>query len=371
MHPCIHDATTLDGLAELRRSDPHSWHRLLRASARPARPSDTVAEALRRGGASACLPTDSSPAAANRLKKPRHCARRLLCCYGDVSVGEIDDRWLTRERRRQAVEGHLSCSPALIGACFTLLRQVAASANGRERRVSPRLRPRRRAALPRRCGTSSRARRTIGIDAVDAVLKAILVGLPLWLGAALHVQRHVGVSPIRVLALRVRDVNLAHRTVAFPASNGGPPLVYPMPAAAWKWLCGRVAEVAGAGPDARLFPQRRRPKLARRSVQRTLSRICERRSLPRLSMALLRRRAQAELLAADACRAQLRGRSSPALAPAALAAAVVRIRTAAEQGHPGPIEPVPCRAPQRCPPGRSERTWGDGARPPGRTPTGR
>jgi hypothetical protein len=318
------------------------------------------------------LPTDPSSAAANRLKKPRHCARRLLCCYGDVSVGEIDDRWLARERRRQAAEGHLSRSPALTGACFTLLRQLAASVQGRERRVSPRLRPRRRAALPSVCGPSSTRHRTIGIDAVDAVLKALQVGLPLWLGAALHVQRHVGVSPVRVLALKVRDVNLAHKTVSFPAPNGGPPLVYPLPAAAWRWVCGRVAEVARAGADARLFPQRRRPKFARRSLQRTLSRICERRSLPRLSMALLRSRAQAELLAADACRAQLRGRSSPALGPAALAAAVERIRAATEQeeDHGRPIERVPRRAPHRCPPGRAERTWGRWRSSTDRTPNG-
>ena len=138
MHPCILDATTLDGLAELRRSHPHEWHRLLRATARHARPSDTVAEALRRGSAPACLPTDSSPAAANRLKRPRHCAHRLVICYGDVSVREIDDRWLARERRRQAVERQLSSSSALIGACFTLLRQLVASAMGRRGRVSPR-----------------------------------------------------------------------------------------------------------------------------------------------------------------------------------------------------------------------------------------
>ena len=79
IYACVADATTLSELAVLREDHPTTWHRKMRRqSARRAQSSWTVEDALRRGCAAACLPTDASDAAAWRLKKPRHCARRLI-----------------------------------------------------------------------------------------------------------------------------------------------------------------------------------------------------------------------------------------------------------------------------------------------------
>ncbi len=364
MYPCIHDHTTLSGLAALRRARPHGWHHAMCASAASARPMDSVAHALRRGGSAACLPRDASPASAARLKKARFCARRLVACYGDVVLAEIDDRWLWRERRRQAIEGHLSRSPDLIGACFTLLRQLAASARGAVPGLRARLPPKVRPPLPRPKMPSAARRASLG--AVDSTLHALLPGLPRWLSAALMVQRFVGMRPGRVLALSVDDVDEANHVVRFPARTGGPALSFVLPPGAWGWLRARLQEVAHRGPTALLFPQRGRARTPRRSISRALTRFCERRGVSRLTMAAVRRRAQADLRAAGACRAQVRGRGGRRLQVGQLAAALERVRFSWTNPVGDRTRPVSRRAPRRCPPGWPELAWQRRATPFGR-----
>ncbi len=80
--PCVSDATHCVGLEALRKQHPQSWHEEMRWAARLVGPKATVAEALRAGGMGALLPQGPTDRDANRLKKRRDCARRLIEAHG-------------------------------------------------------------------------------------------------------------------------------------------------------------------------------------------------------------------------------------------------------------------------------------------------
>ena len=101
MFTCCRDHTTLRGFTALRRHHPRSWHRVLQRSVRPLRASQTVAQALRGGGGGLLLARRSTRAEANRLKKLRHCAGRLVAVYGALPLLRITEDWLCLERQRQ------------------------------------------------------------------------------------------------------------------------------------------------------------------------------------------------------------------------------------------------------------------------------
>ena len=98
---CVSDATTLDGLAQLQANHPKNWADIMAQYHHSVGPDPTVARALRAGAKGRLLPRASTEAEARRIKRPRHCARRLIAVFGDVLVRDIDERWMRTERERQ------------------------------------------------------------------------------------------------------------------------------------------------------------------------------------------------------------------------------------------------------------------------------
>ncbi len=138
MFTCCRDHTTLRDFTALRRHHPRNWHRVLQRSVRSLRSSQTVAQALRGGGGGLLLARRSTRAEANRLKKLRHCARRLVAVYGDLPLQRITEDWLRLERQRQASGRHpISRSGDVVTAAFTLLRQLAYRAQPRDSAALP------------------------------------------------------------------------------------------------------------------------------------------------------------------------------------------------------------------------------------------
>ncbi len=298
--PCLGDATTLAGLAYLRRRRPRDWHEVMRAALPTIGPNPTVAQALRGGGFGELLPCTSSAREANRLKKPRHCARRVIALYGNVVLGEIDDAWLFRERRR--IHRKVTISGDVASACFTLLRKIAHTAQAKARQVQVR-----RRRLPGR---------RYWIDPPTERPPAIWgdVELMMWnasprVRAALALQAHMGVSPGRVLGLRVCDVDVitGEVRVDIPGRCGPEQACYAIPVdalgAVKPWLRKRRRH----GSRALLFPQRGCPERLTRSLNRAIRRDADALEVPAPTMQQVRRLAQTGLRHLGATRAQVRG----------------------------------------------------------------
>ena len=341
---CLQDATTLRGLVALRRRFPRSWAERMRRAARAVGPEATVAEALRTGGMGRLLPRAATAAEASRLKKLRHCARRLVAVYGDVVLGSIDEDWLRRERPRAGAR--MGVGRDVAGAAFTLLRRVAWAAQqwGGEVRVRRRLPPRRRPAMGEPCARPPAPWRTIERLVADAA--------DLQVRAAVALQLHIGASPGRTLAVRVRDVDLDAGTVRVPVPGRGGRVwvtwALPPDAAAairpwWQRMRRR------RGPGAPLFPRRGRPDRPTRSVTAALRRAARALGEAPTTLQAIRRHAQAGLRAVGAVRAQVRGSARrPVRGQGVTAVELGRQRNAwgAQRGEPE--RRVPLRAPRRC-----------------------
>ncbi len=340
---CVRDATALEGLGPLRRADPTKWHEILRRTARRVGLSATVREAMQAGGQGLLLPMSSSDREANRLKKLWHCAGRLVDAYGDKQLACIDDRWLHRERR--SVFWRDVCSRDVATACFTLLRKVvyrAAFVDRVKPTVAARLKPRRRAAL----GAVPTDRTVASWGDVELLMAHAAPRVR----AAVVLQAHIGASPGRVLALRVRDVAASNGVVRVWVPDSGDslrPVPYALPADAVRALRPWLSCRAPLGLDALLFPMRGAPTHPTRSIGKALKREAERLGLSPVTMQEIQRLARVGLRDMGATRAQVRGskRVRPSgKGPSAKRLARQRMGWAFQRGSGS----LPVRAPWRC-----------------------
>lgn len=301
---CVRDATTLRGLAALRRERPRDWHRVMRGAARRVGLGATVGEALRAGGQGRLLPDDPSPAAANRLKAARSAARWLVGWCGAVRLGAVTEAWLQRERRRQAKAAEVSRDQ--VGRAFTLLRKLALRA-ARQDRVPARVRP--------RCTRGRRApvaepppRPAVDWGTVEALMSD---AQDLRVRCAVTLQAHVGASPGRVLALRVGDVDVRRGVVWVGVPGLDEQVVrepYALPADAAQAVLPWLLRRAGRGGDsALLFPQRGDARRPTRSISRALRRAAEQFGGEPVTLQEVRRLAQGCLRRMGGTRAQVRG----------------------------------------------------------------
>jgi integrase len=338
--PCLTDATHLRGFAALRRRHPRTWARRMRDAGRAVGPDATVAELMRTGAMGRLLPRAADGSEAGRLKKLRHCARCLVRAYGDLQVGDITEAWLRRHRPRAGL--HMGVGRDVAGAAFTLLRQAtfAAQRQRGEVRVRPRLGPRRRAAMGPPPDRPTAPWPTLEVLVERAGLRT---------RAITALQMHVGASCGQVLALRVRDVDLAQGVVWCTPRGGGARLPYALPSDAVRAIVPWRRRRARLGPDALLFPQRGAPRRPTRSVNRALGREARRLGLEPTTLAAIRRFAQAGLRGVDAVRAQVRGSAaSPTRGRGIDAGELDRQRRAWTWQLGAEERRVPLRAPRRC-----------------------
>lgn len=338
---CVTDATVLRDFAALRRERPHDWHRVMRSAARRVGLRATVAQALRCGGQGALLP--EHPGDANRLKALRRAARLLVDWYGAVPLGAISEAWLRRQRRRMAVEAEVSRDQ--VSRCFTLLRRVALRAarhDGVAARVRPRLQPCRRATLsppPERPMPAGWHVEALMADTKDPRVRC-----------AVALQAHVGARPGRVLALRVRDIDLREGVVRVAIPGPDERLVqerYALPpaalAAVLPWL-GRRRRAGGQ--DALLFPIRGDASRPTTSLSKAIRRETDRIGLPPLTLQAIRRLAQAVLRGLRGTRAQVRG--SRRVRPTGPRGWEQRLTAQARRWREGRARRLPLRAPRAC-----------------------
>ncbi len=362
---CARDATTLKDFGPLRRARPTRWHTVLRRRARRVGLSATVRETMQAGGQGLLLPESSTDREANRLKKVRHCARRLVEQYGDVRLSDINELWLKRKRRsgfwREA------CSKDIATACFTLLRQVvcrAAFVDKVKPTVAARLKPQRRAAL----GAVPTDREAASWGDVEL----LMARAELRVRAAVVLQAHIGASPGRVLALRVGDVLASDGVVRVWVPDSGDrlrPVFYALPADAVRALRPWLQRRAPLGPDALLFPTRGAPTRPTRSIGKALKREAERLGLSPVTMQEIQRLARVGLRDMGGTRAQVRG--SKRVRPSERGASARRLARQrkgwAFQRGTGPGV-VPVRAPRRCGADQPEKGRGRGRRVDGQWP---
>ena len=260
-------------------------------------------EALVAGGQGMLLPESASSREANRLKKLRHCARRLVKLHGDVRLSCIDEAWLQRQRR--SARWRDECSKDVAGACFTLLRKQVYRAALVERSppsVNPRLPPRRRRPLE-----SEPPRRDV---ARWGDVELLMAHAEARVRAAVVLQAHIGASPGRVLALRVGDVLWSEGVVRVLVPGVGGrlrPVLYALPADAMRALRPWFQRRSQLGVDALLFPMRGSPRRPTRSIAKALRRETKRLGLPPVTMQEVQRLARAGLRDMWGTRAQVRG----------------------------------------------------------------
>lgn len=323
---CVRDATTLAGLADLRRAHPDDWHRVMRRSAERVGLGATVGEALRLGGQGLLLPDYATDAAANQLKANRATARLAMRWFGQVRLEDVTEEWLRRERVRLAEWGEVSGQRT--GRCITLLRRLALRA-ARHDRVQPRVRPRGPSGRMRRLG--SRPDRP---QAEWGDLELLLARATPRVRAALAIQAHVGASPGRVLALRVRDVEVTRGTVWVRLPGPDERLIrepFVLPPDAMRAVRPWLRKRARLGPDALLFPRRGDPSRPTKSISKAIRREAERLGVGAVTLQSVRRLAQVGLREMGGTRAQVRGSR--------------RVRPRRSQAHPRRLE-------------RQRRGWG-------------
>ena len=350
---CVRDATTLDGLAQLQANHPKNWADIMAQYHHSVGPDPTLAQALRAGAKGRLLPRASTEAEARRIKRPRHCARRLIAVFGDVLVRDIDERWMRTERER--VFDRLSPSRELTSRCFTLLRQAGHGvqlAAGRVR-LHGRLR-----AKSRQAQGAAPLRQLADWGSVEQLIEKG----PYRIRAALALQLHVGLTPGRVLQLRVGDVDLANRYVSVWVRDARGERVrvsYPLPFDAARAIRPWHTEArADRGKQGRLFPKRGAPKQATVSINRAIARAAVARKVQPVTMAGVRRIAQASLRDLGATRAQVRGsvrargrttaRRSWRPRPEHRGSSLAEMRGGWPLQYGGSATPGPQRAPARC-----------------------
>jgi len=277
---CVRNATTLRGLAPLRRAHPTDWHLKMHQAAHRVGAAATVAAALRAGGQGLLLPESASEREANRLKKVRHCARRLVEAYGDVPLSGINEQWLLRERR--GAHWRDECSKDVSGACFTLLRKLvyrAAMVDRRRPEVRSRMRPKRRSPIDAEPPTRNVAR--------WGDVELLIAHAEPRVRAAVVLQAHIGASPGRVLALRVGDLFLQEGAVRVWVPGPGDrlePVYYALPPDAVRALRPWLQRRGQLGPEALLFPMRGAPTCPTRSLGRAVRRETRRLGLPPVTL---------------------------------------------------------------------------------------
>lgn len=345
---CVHDGTTLRGLAALRRAHPTRWAHRMHAAARRVGLTASVAEALRAGGLGLLLPYDADEAAASRLKATRQAARLLVDWYGDVPLGDVTERWLLRERRRQARQAEVSRDQ--VSRCFSLLRKLALRAARHEHepaRVLARLPPRKRKPL----GWPAERPLPHG-PTVEALMMDSAHHKDHRVSAAVALQAHVGATSCRVLALRVRDVDLDQGMVFVAIPGPDRRLVreaYVLTADARQAIQPWLRQRKRFGPNALLFPMRGDPERPTKSITKAIRRACERLGVEPVTMQQIRRLAQANLRQAGGTRAQVRGsrRVRPRSKPASYR--LLRRQSQALRGlSRRPLRRLPRRAPRAC-----------------------
>ena len=340
--PCVSDATNLRGLAALRRRFPRTWAKRMRRAGAAVGPEATVAALMRSGGMGRLMPRAAEATEARRLKKVRHCARRLIRAYGRERVGDITEAWL---RRHRADAGQrMDVGRDVASAAFTLLRQAAFAAQqwGGQVRVRARLPPRRRTTMG-----PPPSRRVAPWSTVEA-----LTGTAhLRVRAAVALQAHVGATPGRVLALRIGDIDLDGGVVhvRVPGRVQRQPVPFPLPPDAVRALRPWWRRLRHRGPDAPLFPQRGHSSRPTRSINRAIRREARRLGVARTTMAEIRRLAQAGLRGVGAQRAQVRGSARRPPRGRPLTTRELGRQRAAWTWQLGAEErQVPQRAPRRC-----------------------
>jgi len=344
--PCVQDATTLAGLADLRRSRPRDWHTVMRKPTRRVGLRATIGEALRLGGQGVLLPESSSPAAANRLKATRSTARLTGEWYGEMRLSRVTEDWLRRERVRRARNTTLSGQQ--VGRCFTLLRKLALRA-ARHDKVQARVRPRHSYG-----GVQPRlAERSIAWGASWGVIEALMSdSADLRVRCAIALQAHVGATPGRVLAVRACDIDV-HRGVVWMVVPGPDerssrqPYALPSDAiqAVLPWMHRRQAK---AGASAMLFPMRGKPSRPTTSISKAIRRAADALGIEFVTMQMVRRVAQARLRRMGGTRAQVRGsrRVRPRAAPRSSKRLTLQRRL--WRTMTGADHRLPLRAPRAC-----------------------
>ncbi len=357
---CARNACTLRGLAAVRADRPGGWHHVLVSTARLAPARSTLGQVLQGGGEGLLLPRCSEPSEAARLKKQRHLARRLVRVYGRLSPLQIGDEWLHSERRRLRGGRHpISASQEVVGAAFTLLRQVVyrfQERHGWLGQTSPRLAPR----AQKRIGPRRGAKRQVQW----AELVQFWHVAPLRLRAAVALQICCPVPPSRILSLSVRDPDLLQQRVRIesrhlrgrPGESGV--ALFPLPA----WACSDIeAWIArlDAPPGAPLFPKKARPG-STQSINRALASACRNASIPPFTLADIRAMGQAVLKGLNAPRATIRGTAGTLTGPAwpAQLSATRRLHLCWGRLSSWPqVAPLSRRAPRGCPPNHPERAF--------------
>ena len=349
--PCIHDATTLAGLAALRRAHPDRWHTKMRKTAKSVGSSATVSEAMRAGGMGRLLPRGPGEPEARRLKKLRHSARMLCLYFGGTLLDCVNEAWMRRQL--QPLVDRLGRDRA--GACLTLLRQVVSAATLRKG-GSPTLAPR---APRRRASIGPPPERPVAEwDTVELLTRKATPRVR----AAVCLQAHLGLTPGRVLELRVDDLHLdPHEGTLRARVLGRDGRVVEQRFSLPPDACRAVSPWARAqrrkGHNAPLFPQRGAPKRSTASINRAIAREAARLIVEAPTMASIRRLAQVALRDLGASRAQVRGSARGPEVQRALSRAASlarqRSRWAFQQG--AAPQHLPLRAPARCPVNEPER----------------
>ena len=363
--PCVRDALTLKGLARLRRDNPSGWAQILVDGAREVGRNATVGRCLRGGAEGLLLPRASSEEEARRLKKERHLGRRLQEIYGGVRLAEVDEAWLERERPRLEQGQHpLSASQEVVGAAFTLLRKMA---DLFQRRHFDRALVQRR---QRRCAHKKLGPRPRREELSRAQLDAFWGWASPRLQAAIALQLICHVSPGRVLALELRQVNFGTGEVAFYGHpvRGRPgetrDAVFAFAPATEEIVNRWVRKLSRVGPVKHLFPKRGAASGPTRSINRAIRKLCREAGKPVFTMSDVRRLGQAMAHAAGAPRAMVRGTASTIGGrawvgqPAAVEALRERRAPLAEGSSPPRL---PRRAPNGCPSTEAELTFPQGA----------
>ena len=386
---CVRDVTSVDGLRRLVREQPTRWHIALRKQA-PGMPEDladaTVGQVLRGGLWGELVPRHRGDA--ERLRRERGGARRLVALVGAAAMADVDEAVLADVRGRliagDEASGRAALSAEVATRTVSLLRK-AAYRWGTEVGRTP--------AVAERASASSRParrrppRKTMSLADLRRLLHAAWPEERAVLALALG----GGLREGEIAALRRRDLQVkapkrrGRRATVEPSSievvldittpsdsygMRGRLRIAPLPLWACELVGAPEAGLPSKAPDALLFPHRSDPDRPRSSFRSMMDRL-RTRALgphgPRCSLADLRRCWQRVAREALAPREVVRQTwwietPAPGIEPRSHALQSVRALAGHWATLGAPIAGVltnpavlPRRAPKGCGPGEPEK----------------
>ena len=296
---CLSDATSLVGLAALKRRYPQDWHRVVQGAASGV-PTATLLAWLVQGRTEDLFPKH----AADKTFAPRrNAARMMVACLDDVRIAEIDERTLHRLACRFA-ERQACGSAHRIRRDASLLRRWVRQAQC-SIGMTPRVRSRWRrvplgVALPSNRSTLCLADVAEALRACRRLDIRAMIGLAV--GGRLSTQEMESLSWKDVETDRCAVVVRSGDRRGTPRRLAGRTVVLP----AWTWGL-LMAWRESAPSSAWVFPHPRDPRRHRTRSDGRLRTLGRRLGRDDLSLAALRVFGQSVARGAGMCRAGVRG----------------------------------------------------------------